>query len=158
MIFLFQYQSPLLVKSLFFFFFFFQVFQCRNFMNPRTCGSRISFVGEISCFFNNNCNFLLKIWLRAFAFLPVSSWLHLGVPNLTVLLQDWTHQSFICCFFNILMTFRTCWSIISFEGEIGMEANDDSRYLNTRKRPYLDKKSILFYSLSDARLLWQQSW
>ena len=29
-----------------------------------------------------------------------SSWLNLLVPNLIVLLQDWTHQSFISCSFN----------------------------------------------------------
>ena len=50
--------------------------------------------------------------------------LHIGVPNQSALLQDWMHQSFISCSFNILMHSRTCWSIISFEGEIGSEAND----------------------------------
>ena len=35
-------------------------------MNLRTCGSIILFEGDISCFFNNNCNFL-QIWLCAFA-------------------------------------------------------------------------------------------
>ena len=30
-----------------------------------------------------------------FCMLSSSSWLHLGVPNLTALLQDWAHKSFI---------------------------------------------------------------
>ena len=66
---------------------FFQIFQLRNFMNSCTCWSIISFEGEISCFFNNNCNFLLQSWLRPFACFPV-----LPDPNLFVLLQDLIHQ------------------------------------------------------------------
>ena len=38
-----------------------------------------------------------------FGTFSISSWLHLGVPNLTALLQDWTRQSFISCFFNVFI-------------------------------------------------------
>ena len=92
-----------------------------------------------------------------FCTLSGSSWLHLGVPNLTVLLQDWTHQSFISCSINVLINSRTCWSIISFEGEIGMEANDLVNCIPERGHYLIIKYSILFYLLSDARLLCQQS-
>ena len=154
MIFLFKYYLPFLVDPLSFVF---QIIQYRNFVNSRTCGSIISFEGKISCFFNINCNFLLQIWLRAFACIQVLPDYIIRVPNLTVLLQGWTHQPLISCSFNVLMNSRTCWSIISFEGEIGMEANDLVNCIPERGHNWIIKHSVLFNLLSDASLLCQQS-
>ena len=86
-----------------------------------------------------------------------SSWLHLGVLNRTALLHDSTHLSFIRCSFNAVMNSRTYWSIISFQGEIGMEANNFANCLPERGHNWIIKRIILFYLLSDARLVCQQS-
>ena len=59
------------------------------------------------------------------------------------------------CFFNILMNSCTCGSIISFEGEIGIDVNDLVNRKYERGHNWLVKFSIRFYSLPDARLLCQ---
>ena len=53
----------------------------------------------------HNCNYLSRMWLRAFArFLILPEELQLGVANQTAIIQDWAHQSFISCLFYLLGT------------------------------------------------------
>ena len=66
-----------------------------------------------------------------FRTLSSSSWLHLGAPNLTAFLQDWTHQS---------MSSRT---FIWGRNQCGSER---SLYIPERGHNWLIKLSILFYS------------
>ena len=92
--------------------------------------------------------------LDSFCTLSSSSWLHLGVPNLTALLQDWMHQSLKSYSFHVL-NLSYLLKHHFFWGRNRNEANDLVNCIPERNHNWILKHSILFYSIW---LLCQQSW
>ena len=93
----------------------------------------------MSCFLYINCYFLLQIWVCASARCPVLPW----GPKLNCLTPG----------LDAPVLYK-----LSFEGEIGMEANDLVNCIPERGHNWIIKCFILFYLLSDARLQCQQPW
>ena len=118
-------------------------------MNSCTCGSIISFEGEINRFFDNDLIFCYKLGLgllHTFHFFLTTSW----CPKPNCLTPGLGAPILYNCSFNGLMNSRSCLSILSFKGKIRMEANNLVNFIPKRGYPQLPVTKRMLYQLSHS--------